>query len=104
MLPVCHRVAQLPKYQVIFRDETIFGYVVNKIYQYQRIRLVPVFIDSLGLSKKEAEMLTLFVITGTYHVNKALNWKENNLWYIVQSMLLNFTSGGYKALENKKKK
>ena len=67
MLPVCHRVAQLPKYQVIFRDETIFGYVVNKIYQYQRIRLVPVFIDSLGLSKKEAEMLTLFVITGTYH-------------------------------------
>lgn len=104
MLPVCHRVAQLPKYQVIFRDETIFGYVVNKIYQCQRTKLVPVFIDSLGLSKKEAEMLTLFVITGTYHVNKALNWKENNIWYIVQSMLLNFTSGGYKALENKKKK
>lgn len=43
MLPVCHRVAQLPKYQVFFRDENISGYVVNQIYQCQKHRLVPVF-------------------------------------------------------------
>ena len=43
LLPVCHRVAQLPKYQVIFHDETISGYVVNQIYQWQRPRLVPSF-------------------------------------------------------------
>lgn len=99
MLPVCHRVAQLPKYQVIFRDETLSGYVVNRIFQCQRTRLAPVFMKTFGLPKKEAEMLTLFVITGTYNVNKALNWKKNDLWYAVHSMLLKFSSGGYKALE-----
>ena len=73
LLPVCHRVAQLPKYQVIFQDETISGYVVNRIYQCQRQKLAPVFAKELHLSKKEAEMLTLFVITGTYNVNKSLH-------------------------------
>lgn len=100
LLPVCHRVAQLPKYQVIFRDETISGYVVNRIYQYQRQRLAPVFMKELQLSKKEAEMLLLFVITGTYNVNKALNWKKNNVWYQIHSMLLKYTSGGYGSLNH----
>ena len=98
LLPVCHRVAQLPKYQVIFHDETISGYVVNRIYQCQRQRLAPVFMKKLHLTKKEAEMLTLFVITGTYNVNKPLNWKKNGTWYQIHSMLLKFTSGGYDRL------
>lgn len=98
LLPVCHRVAQLPKYQVIFHDETISGYVVNRIYQCQRQRLAPVFMKKLHLTKKEAEMLTLFVITGTYNVNKSLNWKKNGTWYQIHSMLLKFTSGGYDHL------
>lgn len=94
LLPVCHRVAQLPKYQVIFHDETISGYVVNRIYQCQRQRLAPVFMKELNLTKKEAEMLTLFIITGTYNVNKSLNWKKNSTWYQIHSMLLKFTFGG----------
>ena len=98
LLPVCHRVAQLPKYQVIFHDETISGYVVNRIYQCQRQRLAPVFMKKLHLTKKEAEMLTLFVITGTYNVNKSLNWKKNGTWYQIHPMLLKFTSGGYDRL------
>lgn len=101
LLPVCHRVAQLPKYQMIFHDETISNYVVNQIFQFQRKKLVPVFMKALSLSKKEAELLTLFVITGTYNVNKALNWKKNDTWYKVHSMLLKFTSGGYERLERK---
>lgn len=100
MLPVCHRVAQLPKYQVIFRDETISGYVVNQIYQCQKHRLVPVFMKTLNLTQKTAEMLTLFIITGTYNVNKALNWKKDSTWYQIHSMLLRFSAGGYSRLEH----
>ena len=91
LLPVCHRVAQLPKYQVIFHDESISGYVVNQIYQWQRPRLVPSFMKELGIAKKEAEMLTLFIINGTYSVNKALHWTKDETWYQVHSMLLKYT-------------
>lgn len=45
-------------------------------------------------------MLTLFVITGTYNVNKSLHWKKNNTWYQMHSMLLKFTAGGYERLKN----
>ena len=103
LLPVCHRVAQLPKYQVIFHDETISGYVVNQIYQWQRPRIVPSYMKELGLTKKEAEMLALFVINGTYSVNKALHWKKDETWYQVHSMLLKYTAGGYGRLNRKKK-
>ncbi len=99
LLPVCHRVAQLPKYQVIFHDESISGYVVNKLFQSQKKKLIPSYMSSLGISKKEAEMLSLFVITGTYNVNKSLNWKKNDMWYQIHSLLLRYTSGGYKRLK-----
>lgn len=104
LLPVCHRVAQLPKYQVLFHDETISNYVVNRIFQCQRKKLAPVFMKALNLSKKEAELLTLFIITGTYNVNKALNWKKNDTWYRVHSMLLRFLSGGCRRLGSEREK
>lgn len=44
-------------------------------------------------------MLTLFVITGTYNVNKALNWKKDSTWYQIHSMLLRFSAGGYTSLK-----
>lgn len=91
-------VAQLPKYQVIFHDETISNYVVNRIFQSQKQKLIPVYMDACGLSKKEAEMLALFVITGTYNVNKALNWNSNSVWYNIHSILFRFMSGGYERL------
>ena len=101
---------------MIFHDETISGYVVNQIYQWQRPRLIPSFMKEMGLTKKEAEMLALFVINGTYSVNKALHWKKDETWYQVHSMLLKYdetwyqvhsmllkyTAGGYGRLNRKK--
>ena len=58
----------------------------------------------MGLTKKEAEMLALFVINGTYSVNKTLNWKKDETWYQVHSMLLKFTAGGYSRLKQDKEK
>ena len=103
LLPVCHRVAQLPKYQVIFHDETISAYVVNQIFQWQRPKLVPAYMQAFRFSKKEAEMLLLFVITGTYNVNKALNWKKDDTWYMIHSILLKFMAGGCDRLKKEKR-
>lgn len=103
-LPVCHRVAHLPKYHVIFKDETISDYVVSKIYQWQKKELIPAFMCNLHLTQKQAEMLLLFVINGTYKVNKSLNWTKNDTWYEIHSMLLKFTAGGYGNLQKQSSK
>ena len=99
LLPVCHRVAMLPKYQVIFRDESISSYVVNKIYQSQKENLIAKFMAESSLTRPEAEMLSLFHIYGTYYVNKALRWERNETWYQVHAMLLRFNAGGMERLK-----
>ena len=48
-------------------------------------------------------MLTLFIINGTYSVNKALHWRKDDTWYQVHSMLLKYTAGGYNRLNRQKK-
>lgn len=99
LLPVCHRVAELPKYAVVFRDETISNYVVNQIYQSQKKRLVAYFSQKLHLGEKEAQMLAWFTISGTYSVNKALGWNKDENWYHIHAMLLRFFSGGLDRLQ-----
>ena len=99
MLPVTQKVGQLSKYRPIFKDETLSSYVVNKIYQSQRRKLVPVFMDHFNLSQKEAEMLVLFIINGTFSVNKAMNWTKDETWYEIHAMLMKFAAGGYDNLK-----
>lgn len=98
MLPVTQKVGQLSKYHPIFKDETLSSYVVNKIYQSQRKKLVPAFMEHFSLSQKEAEMLVLFIINGTFSVNKAMNWTKDESWYKIQAMLMKFAAGGYDNL------
>lgn len=100
LLPVCHRACQLPKYKVIFRDESISGYVVNQLVHSQKKKLVPAFAEQFHISPKDAEMLVLFVINGTYSVNRALKWQKGEQWYRVHSLLMKLLSNGYQGLCN----
>lgn len=98
LMPVCQRAASLPKYKVIFLDETISGYVVNHIYQSQKQRFIRGFCQQFHLDEKEAQMLALFVINGSFSVNKALNWHKDDGWYRIQALLLRFVSSGYEGI------
>ena len=55
--------------------------------------------DHFSLSQKEAEMLVLFIINGTFSVNKAMNWTKDDTWYEIHAMLMKFTAGGYDNLK-----
>lgn len=98
LMPVCQRAASLPKYRVIFRDETISGYVVNHIYQSQKQRFVRSFSRQFHLGEKESQMLALFIINGSFSVNKALGWQKDANWYQIQALLLRFLCAGYEGI------
>lgn len=99
LLPVCQRVADDPKYKVMFRDTMVSEYILMQIYRSQKSESVKQFQDSLGISGLQAEKLFLFVITGAFEVNKSMGWEKKQDWYEVQKILLTFISGGYEKLE-----
>ncbi len=99
MLPVCQRVADNPKYRVLFRDPFVLEYLLMNIYRREREHMLPYLTANHHITTEEADKLFLFLITGAFAVNRAMGWKKNDAWYNVQKILLTFMEGGYKALE-----
>lgn len=98
LLPVCQRAANLPKYRVLFLDESLSGYILKKLLQTQKEKMVPLLMRRANLPQKEAEMLFVFILHGSFSVNKTLKWEKNRTWYEIQGALLRFMLGGMDAL------
>lgn len=103
LLPVCQRVADLMKYRVLFMDENLSDYIVKKIFQAEKEKMIPLLQDYCNLPLKEAEMLFLFVIYGSFTVNKRMGWTKDRKWYEVQGTLIRFILGGIDALRREAK-
>ena len=99
LLPVCQRIADSTKYRVLFLDETLSNYILKKMYQFEKDKIMPALMADHKLSKGEAEIVFRFMLHGSFAVNKELNWEKNDKWYLFQKMLLNFVQGGLNNLK-----
>ncbi len=100
ILPVCQRVADHPRYNVLFRDAAISDYILSMIYRQERDLQVPQLMEECHMSEKEAEMLFVCMISGAFAVNKAMGWKKDRDWMKVQRILLTYVAGGIDALKD----
>lgn len=100
LLPACQRIANHPKYKVIFMDETLSAYIIKKIYTSEKDHMLPILMEKCNLSRKEADKIFTLIIYGAFAVNKSLNWKKNNEWYQLQSTISKFVLGGLKSFIN----
>lgn len=98
MLPVCQRVADNPKYRVLFRDDFASEYIIMRVYRDQKAKTVKKVAKEYGISEEQADKLFLMTIIGAFAVNRSMGWKKDKAWYEVQKVLLTFLEGGYEAL------
>lgn len=98
LLPACQRVADMPKYHVLFLDESLSDYIIKKMYLAEKDKMIPMLMNQCHLSRKEADKIFLFVIYGAYHVNKSMHWDKTAEWYKLQSKLIRFILGGFNSL------
>lgn len=98
LLPVCQRVADNPKYKVLFKDSFVSEYMLMNIYRREREAMLPYLIHQFNLTAEQADKVFLFGVTGAFAVNRAMGWKKDESWYQVQKVLLTFLEGGYLAL------
>ena len=99
LLPICQRVADNPRYNVLFRDSTLSEYILTMIYRQEKDYQIAE-LKKYGLTEKEADMLFAYMLSGSFAVNKALGWKKDEDWMRVQRIILNFVCGGMDALED----
>ena len=103
LLPVCQRVADNPKYAVLFKDPFVSEYIIMCIYRRERESTLPYMIENYNVSYEQADKLFLFLIRGAFEVNRAMNWRKDEAWFNVQKVLLTFMEGGCNALAKLKK-
>lgn len=99
-LPACQRIANHPKYKVMFMDETLSSYIIKKIYTAEKDHMLPILMEKCNLSRKEADKIFTLIIYGAFAVNKSLRWEKNNEWYQLQSIISKFILGGLRSLIN----
>ena len=98
LLPVCQRVADNPKYHVLFQDPFIAEYMLMNIYRQERDHMIPYLTKQYKISAEQADKIFLFGVTGAFAVNRSMGWKKDESWFKVQKVLLTFLEGGYNAL------
>lgn len=101
LLPACHRAAHAPEYRALFEDESLAGYILERMYELEK-KKIPGFMQQYGLSREEAEAVFTFEMYGAYAVNRHHHWKKDDTWFHLQMLLLRFVTAGETGLQKQK--
>ncbi len=94
VLPACQRMADSDKYHDLFMDPALSDYIITRIYQHEKSRVVPELMEKTGLSEEYANLFFRFMLNGSFYVNRSLGWKKDQKWYQFQQMLSTFLDAG----------
>lgn len=86
-LPACQRAASNPKYRILFLDETMSHHILEKLYKKEKSKRIPEIMNTYHVSEWEADKLFLFMLHGSFAVNKALGWNKSPDWYRAQKVI-----------------
>ena len=97
-LPTCQRIADTPKYRVIFQDRTISEYIKNRLFLILKPSMVPEIADYCHISPAEAERFFRYMLAGSYEVNSSLGWIKNDEWFANRLTILRMEIAGIEAV------
>lgn len=99
LIPACQRIGDSDKYQELLMDPDLSEYIVGRIMVHERDRLIPSLMEKTGLSEKDAETLSIYMIHGSFAVNRANKFIKNEKWSHDVQMLNHFIQAGYENLK-----
>lgn len=99
MIPACQRIGDSEKYQKLLMDPDLSEYIVGRIIANERKRAIPSLMKQTGLSKEDAETMFLYIIHGSFAVNRAHHFKKDERWSRDVELLNKFTQAGYNGLK-----
>lgn len=100
LIPACQRVGSSSKYRKLLLDPDLSEYIVGRIMVHERDKVIPSIKRKTGLSTQDAETLFLYILHGSFAVNRANHFNKNDEWYHQVQLLNRFTTGGYQSLKH----
>ncbi|GAA3635529.1 hypothetical protein GCM10022297_12790 [Lactobacillus hamsteri] len=104
LLPACQRVGDSEKYQLLLLDPDLSEYIIGRIMAHERNYVIPSIMKKAGLSQEDTETLFLYIIHGSFAVNRAHHFIKDKKWAHDVQLLNRFTEAGYKYLKNDQSK
>lgn len=99
MIPACQRIGQSDKYQKLLMDPDLSEYIIGRIMAREKDKVIPALMKKANLSKKEAETIFLYIIHGSFAVNRAHHFIKDESWSRDVNLLNKFTAAGYQGLK-----
>lgn len=99
LIPACQRIGDSDKYQELLMDPDLSEYIVGRIMVHERDYLIPSLVKKTGLSEEDAETLFIYMIHGSFAVNRANKFVKNEKWSHDVQMLNHFIQAGYENLK-----
>lgn len=97
-LPTCQRIADTPKYRILFQDRTISEYIKSKLFRMLKPSIVPEIAEYCHITPEQAELYFRYVLSGSYEVNSSLGWKKDDKWFASRLMILRMENAGIAAI------
>lgn len=104
LLPACQRIADSTKYRKLLMDSSLNDYIIGRIANHEKDKLVPAIQERTGLSESESELLFNYSIHGSFAINKRHHFVKDDDWYRELQLLNQFTSAGYEAIKKNNSK
>lgn len=99
LLPACQRIGSSAKYQRLLMDPDLSEYIIGRIMTHERDIVIPSIIEKTGLNKQAAESLFIYMIHGSFAVNRAHRFIKDKDWERDMQVLNEFTRAGYQKLK-----
>lgn len=99
LIPACQRIGNSAKYRELLMDPDLIEYIIGRIMAHERARVIPSIQEQTGLSAKDAEKIFLYMLHGSFAVNRAHHFTKDAEWYHEVKLLNQFTLGGYRVLQ-----
>ncbi len=101
LIPACQRIGDSNKYQELLMDPDLSEYIIGRIMTHEREHVIPSIIEKTRLSKEDAETLFIYMIHGSFAVNRLHHFKKDEKWSHDVQLLNRFTEAGYKNAKTK---
>lgn len=98
MIPVCQRFGDNPKYRHLMLDTDLSEYIIGRIIHQEKGRMVPEIMMKTGLDTRQAETLFIYILHGSFAVNRRHNFQKDAQWQADTEMLQKFVQAGYNQL------
>lgn len=99
LLPTCQRIASATKYRALLMDPDLSEYIIGRIANHERDKMIPLIQRRTGLGSQDAETLFSYTLHGSFAINKRHHFIKDDEWYHEVELLNRFINAGYQSFK-----